>query len=156
MPEVNTDYGELFNIIGRIKKHYKDEPYNPFKAMDYVFEVGICHGHGHTVTMVGHHDLFLKETLRAMWHVQRDRGILKEGDKPQLPDRMNEVTTHTGTIVRFVGLSDNSKNQQRLEEICKESTVTVLCSEYKEPVMRNIIRSSAATRLIYDVSKNNL
>lgn len=147
---------DLLKKIGRINKMYTGEKFNPFKAMEYIYNFCLTEGAGSTVTVIGHSDLFRDNIVRAMHHVQRDKGILVEGDTPKYPNRLGEVLTHTGAYIRFINIKDIQDSQNRFTEICKDSSVVALCDKYDEPVLKNIIREQAAVRRIYDFSENNV
>ena len=147
---------DLLKKIGRINKMYTGEKFNPFKAMEYIYDFCLTEGAGSTVTVIGHSDLFRDNIVRAMHHVQRDKSILVEGDTPQYPNRLGEVLTHTGAYIRFINIKDIQDSQNRFTEICKDSSVVALCDKYDEPVLKNIIREQAAVRRIYDFSENNV
>lgn len=147
---------DLLKKIGRINKVYAGEEFNPFKAMEYIYNFCLTEGAGSTVTIIGYSELFRDNIVRAMHHVQRDKGIIVEGDTPKYPNQLGEVLTHTGAYIRFINIKDIQGSQNKFTEVCKDSTVVALCDKYNEPVLKNIIREQAAVRRIYDFSENNV
>lgn len=147
---------DLLKKIGRIDKRYTGNDFNPFKALEYIYNFCLSEGSGSTVTVLGYSDLFRDNIVRAMHHVQRDKGILVEGDTPKYPNGLGEVQTHTGAYIRFINIKDIQASQNRFTEICKDSAVVALCDIYNEPVLKNIIREQASVRRIYDFSGNNI
>ena len=63
--------------IGNVEKEYKGQKFNPYKALDYIYDYCLCHGAGAVITVVGYGDFFGEKILPALHHVQRDRGLLK-------------------------------------------------------------------------------
>ena len=147
---------DLLKKIGRIDRLYVGEKFNPFRALEYIYNFCLTEGAGSTVTVIGYSNLFRDSIVRAMHHVQRDKGILVEGDTPKYPNSLGEVQTHTGAYIRFINIKDIQDSQNRFTEICKDSSVVALCDTYNEPVLKNIIREHAAVRRIYDFSENNV
>ena len=147
---------DLLKKIGSINKMYTGEKFNPFKAMEYICNFCLTEGAGSTVTIIGYSELFRDNIVRAMHHVQRDKGIIVEGDTPKYPNQLGEVLTHTGAYIRFINIKDIQGSQNKFTEVCKDSTVVALCDKYNEPVLKNIIREQAAVRRIYDFSENNV
>ncbi len=153
---IRLESTDLLKKIGRIDKRYTGEKFNPFKALEYIYNFCLTEGSGSTVTVLGYSNLFRDNIVRAMHHVQRDKGILVEGDTPKYPNTLGEVQTHTGAYIRFINIKDVQDSQNRFTEICKDSSVVALCDSYSEPVLKNIIREQAAVRRIYDFSENNV
>lgn len=151
--------GKLQTTIGRVKKTFNG-PFNPFKALSHIYHYFVCLGHGNIISVVGYGDLFRDHIVTSTWHVQRDLGILREGMEPVLPQKSSpashDLQTHSGAIIRYHFVEDDSDAQVLMESLCKESSIITLCSEYKEPVLRNILKKHAATKGIYDYSKNNV
>ena len=153
---IRLESTDLLKKIGRIDRLYVGEKFNPFKALEYIYNFCLTEGAGSTVTVIGYSNLFRDSIVRAMHHVQRDKGILVEGDTPKYPNSLGEVQTHTGAYIRFINIKDIQDSQNRFTEICKDSSVVALCDTYNEPVLKNIIREQAAVRRIYDFSENNV
>lgn len=142
--------------IGNIEKDYTGEDFNPFKALDYIYSYCLCHGSGSVITVVGYGPVFSNKILPALHHVQRDRGLLKgRTNHVDYNSATNEVMTHTGAILHFVGMSDLDKNSEKLINICNESKVVALCSKYEDMTLKSIIRDRANSTLLYDFSSNN-
>ena len=142
--------------IGNVEKEYKGRKFNPYKALDYIYDYCLCHGTGAVITVVGYGEFFGEKILPALHHVQRDRGLLKgRMNHVEYNPITNEVETHTGAVISFVGMSDLDSNSEKLTKICNESKVVALCSEYNQAILKTIIKDRASNVLIYDFSNNN-
>ena len=145
----------LSQVIGNIKRTYTNEDFNPFTAMEFIYDQCLAVGVGKTVTLVGHSERYKNEMVRAWHHVLASRNLIS-GNVPPMPDRDGYVETHTGTILRFLGMEDTQEGQVALDNACTLSSSVVLCSKYQHPNLRSVIRGFMDTINIYDVSGNNL
>lgn len=145
----------LNKAIGNVRKNYSPEDFNPFRAMEYIYDYCLHTGTGNTILIVGHTPRFEKEIVRAWQHVLSDRNMISPDKLPPLPVH-GEYDTHTGATLKFVNFPDVSESDQKLFALMQRATVIVLCSPYKSPEIRNVIRACTSTKLIYDVSQNNV
>jgi hypothetical protein len=140
--------------IGKIKRHYTHEDFNPFDVMNFVYENCLSGGGGHSVAIVGYSDRFKNSTVSAWWHVMSSRQLLT-GTKPPIP-LDNHYTTHTGTVIKFISLPDHQDSQSKYQEIVDDNSQVLLCNKYKHPNLKSITRAHANTIDIYDFSGNNV
>jgi hypothetical protein len=141
--------------VGNVKRKYSTEDFNPFRAVDYIYENLLHTGVGGEVLIVGHTPRFQQEILKAWQHVLLSRGIMSPQDKQPLVIA-NEFRTHTGALIKFKTIPDTSDHMMDFDVACKESTIVALCSPYKCPNMLNIIRETNINGEVYDFSQNNL
>lgn len=145
----------LNQAIGNIRRNYSGEDFNPFKAMEYVYDHCLFNGAGHTTLIIGHTPRYKDDIVRAWHHVLSDRNMIPSDKLPPIPHH-GEFETHTGAVLKFVNFPDVSESDQKMLELMQRATVIILCSRYNSPEIKNIIRACAPTKLIYDVSGNNL
>lgn len=136
--------------LGNIKRVYPVGDFNPYKAMDHVYKHCLSRGAGHTVLVVGYTDRFLKDTVKALYHV-----LMSNGHQELPPFFEKEVETHTGTRIRFVKAEDSTHAQMEFQRHCEEASVVVLCNRYKSPEMISVIRETDRITQMYDCSRNN-
>ena len=148
--------GSLSKAIGNVKRVYTQEDFNPFDAMEFVFDKCLMNGAGHVVLITGWSERFENETLRALNHVMFNRKIIGGDDPVVQPDPTGDVVLENGVTLRFKKIEDHWENHVQFKEQCSQANIVVLCNSYASPDMRNILREQAATKLIYDVSKNNV
>lgn len=140
------------STIGNIKKKYTTEDFNPFKVMEWVYDMGLSGGVGTTVSLVGFTDRFCEDLPRAWWHVMIDRGFIDNKTAPPIPVA-GEFKTHTGAIIKFVKMQDSESNHNAFRTVCETSNIVLLCNKYQSPTIRSISRFYNSTRHIYDFSK---
>lgn len=138
------------DLLGKVKRIYAAGDFNPFKAMEHVYENCLSKGDGHVVLVAGYTQRFVEDTIKAYHHVLISRGI---SDLPVVSEK--EMVTHTGTRLRFVKFDDHTDAQLNFERHCKECSIVVLCNPYRSVEMINIIRETNRTTQMYDYSKNN-
>ena len=143
---------KLSAFIGNIKRIYSKEDFNPFEAMDFVYERCLTMGHGSSVVLIGYSDRFAEHIIPAMHHVMSSRGILK---KPPIPYPVaDQIESHTGTLIKFANIR-NDEHGKMIQELDR-ATIAVLCNQYPNATMKQIIRSKMPTMKIWDASKNNV
>ena len=145
----------LNTAIGNIKKKYPNDDFNPFKAMEFIYDHCLHTGTGNTVLIIGHTPRYRDCIVNAWQHVLSDRNMIPNDKLPPYPQQ-GEYDTHTGAMLKFVNFQDVSDSDQKMLELMQRATVIVLCSKYNSPEIRNIVRACAPTKLIYDVSENNV
>ena len=145
----------LNKAIGNVKKKYPTDDFNPFKAMEFIYDHCLHTGTGNTVLIIGHTPRYQDCIVNAWQHVLADRNMIPSDRLPPFPIQ-GEYDTHTGAMLKFVNFPDVSASDQKMLELMQRATVIVLCSKYNAPEIRNIVRACAPTKLIYDVSGNNL
>lgn len=148
--------GSLSKAIGNVKRKYDQNDFNPFTALEFVFDKCMMNGAGHTVLLVGWSERFQNDTLRALNHVMFSRKMIGGDDPVVQPDRTGDLTLDNGITLRFKSIPDNWQKHVEFKEQCDQADIIVLCSSYACPDMRNILREANATKLVYDVSTNNL
>jgi len=140
--------------VGNIKRKYSQEDFNPFLAMEWIYENCLHSGVGNTVLIVGYSKRFINDTIKAWKHVLLSKKLLTTSDEqPKLS--CNEFITHTGTILRFEVFSDHESKMMQFSAACKEASIVALFNPYNSPDMKNIIRETVPNSLVYDFSNNN-
>lgn len=145
----------LNKAIGNIRRNYGNEDFNPFKAMEFVYDHCLHTGVGNTVLIIGHTPRFEKDIVKAWHHILSDRNMIPSDKLPPAPHH-GEFDTHTGATIKFVNFKDESASDQAMLRMMQTATVIVLCSKYEAPEIKNIIRACAPTKLIYSVAENNI
>ena len=139
------------SIIGNIKRNYTKDDFNPFKVMDFVYDHCLSMGSGSKVVIIGYGERFSGSIIPAMHHVMASRKILTN---PPVPYPVaDEITSHTGCIIRFINITDSQHEQASIMRELNEANIAVLCKRYRHPVIKQVLRFKNPTMLIHDQSK---
>jgi hypothetical protein len=154
--EINEDT-RISNIIGKVRRTYSKEDFNPFAAIDYIYNHCLSSGEGHVVSVIGHSERFQNDIVRAFQHVLVHRGIISKDDPIPIPNKLGEVqAVPSKTTLRFVCIPDSPDHQSKFIQTCKESSYVALCNKYESPIFKNVIREKSQTIPLYDFSRNNV
>ena len=142
----------LNQTIGNIKRIFPKGAFNPFSAMEYVFDNCLSNGEGHQVLVLGHSDIFKNNTIRAAFHVMADRGHLAEDVAPKISA---SIGTKTGTTIKCLAFADDDSTQQAVLEACASATYIVVCDRFESIAINLILKDYADLASVVDVSQNN-
>lgn len=138
--------------VGYIKRKYSPDEFNPFKVMEWVYDVGLSGGVGTTISLLGFTDRFCEDLPKAWWHVLKDRGLLLPHTPPPIPVA-GEFVSHTGAIIRFIEMQDSEASHNGFYDVCGKSDIILLCNKYQAPSIRSISRFMSSTKSIYNFSE---
>ena len=136
-----------------IKRLYDTDDFNPFNAMEFIYSRLLAGGPGSNVAIVGYGDRFQNHIVNAWHHVLYDMKLASRKHPPLPVD--NRFVTHTGATLHWIEMKDLSSSQQALQVVMDQNSIVCLCSEYRHPNLRSLIRFHANTNSLYALSKNN-
>lgn len=145
----------LKKAVGNVRRKYSNEDFNPFTAVEWIYNNCLHTGVGSTVLITGYSKRYRKEIINTWQHVMLSQKIMLPTDLQPILEA-GEFVTHTGTRLRFEEYRDNADDMMNFYEACKSSSIVALCSPYQSPDMLNVIREITVNSLVYDFSQNNL
>ncbi|AFK66690.1 hypothetical protein COPG_00094 [Colwellia phage 9A] len=145
----------LKEAVGNVKRKYSNEDFNPFTAVEWIYNNCLHSGTGSTVLLVGYTERYQKEILNAWQHVMLSRKIMVPTDLQPILEA-GEFITHTGARLRFETYRDHAVDMMKFHAACQECSIVALCSPYNSPDMLNVIRETSVNNLVYNFSENNL